>query len=174
MSNKLFVLALSTAVIGGTSAIVWHNYNEPPEKTVIRKLRYVEPKREPLKSRLTATCPKNKIDTIKLYNDNDKIWKKSHDEFFQLPGVIKINERRFKGREDVLPASAILIDNTDTQIVEFITCSGKPTTLTVDEIRLLDTYFIGQNNKGWIKLMKKDKKGRYRTISKAVTDIHLR
>jgi len=168
-----------SGVIGCSAlGIYWYHSSNTSsaEPVVIRKLKHVVPvTRNPLKDRQSSSCPENKLKSLRLKHNDITQWKKTHEEFFTLDMIQVSEERRLKGGKEILPLTALLTEAEDTLYIDFTDCRGRTVTLSIGEIdRGKNHHFLGLNNKGMMKLMKRDKKGRYLTMVKAVTEINLR
>ena len=175
MNNKNLTLIFSSVVVGFVLASAGYYYiSDSPDEKVLRKLKYAEP--NPLKDKRVSAmpCSDERISSLRVKYNEDLLWEKTHEEFFAMDEILTLDHRRLKGRKQVLPLLDLLQGRDGVQFIDFIDCGGKKTALSVAEIKQSpDDYFLGENNKGWLKLMRRDEKPRYNTIEKAIVYIHV-
>jgi len=177
MNKKLIALIIIGAASSSALTIYWYKSANTAESKVVRKLQYVTPKPaqpNPLKSQQAAKCPEHRLKRLRLqYNGND-IWKKTHEELFQLEQTLTVDEKRLKGTNKVIPLISLIDKDKNIEFVDVTVCDGNTKTIPMEQIDQAESpYYLGLNKRGWLKVMKKDK-SRYATHSKAVVEINLR
>jgi hypothetical protein len=178
MNKKTLTLLISGAIVGTALSAYWYTTTLPEERKVIRKLRYVEPKvpqKNPLKSQQAIQCPEKRLKTLRVLSNGNEIWRKTHEELFEMDQVIYSEEKRLKGTNQIIPLTSLIPADTKIVFIDVTDCKGITKNLSIKVISQPEfTYYLGLNRKGWLKVMRKDERARYTTYSKAVIEINLR
>ena len=119
------------------------------------------------------SCSDSVVFSLRLKRNDNLVWKKTHDELFNLPEAIPSTDKRFLDK-DVMPLLALLKNQPKFTSIEVIPCDDNNITLNYAQIKnSKDFYYLSQNNKNRMKLLKQQNRYDRITVKRNVIDINL-
>lgn len=119
------------------------------------------------------SCADTVVFSLRLKHNDKLVWTKTHEELFNLPIAIPSTDNRFRDK-NIVPLKALLVDYEAIKSIEAIPCDGEVTSIKYDEIlNSKDFYYLGQNNRGRMKLLKQINDYDHKTIKRNVIDLNI-
>ena len=119
------------------------------------------------------SCSDSVVFSLRLKLNGQTLWTRSDAQLFNMPEAVPTQDRRFPGKH-IMPLAALLTGHDKIKSVEAIPCDGKPVALSAEDIlQHPDIYYIGQNRKNRLKLLKYIGDRKYLTLKRNLIDINL-
>ena len=119
------------------------------------------------------SCDDSIVFSLRLKLNGTVLWSKTHAELFSMPQAIPSTDNRFR-EKNIMPIKALLSDFENIKSIEVIPCDAESVTISYAEIKnSKDFYYLGQNYKNRMKLLKQINNYDHLTIMRNVIDINI-
>ncbi|MFK5947808.1 MAG: hypothetical protein QM500_03425 [Methylococcales bacterium] len=157
-SKKVFALIGISLFVGATGWYYYANKNSDMQHGV---------------GVMDLSCSDNVVFSLRLKLDDDVQWTKTHNELLSMVEAEATLDRRFQGQR-IMPLAALLKPYGNASAIEVTPCDGENISIGYSEVMSApDLYFLGQNKRKRMKLLKYIGDRKYATLKRNVIDINL-
>lgn len=161
-TNKNTVIIIALLLLPGISAIGAYSYFSKAPKNKRHGVGIQE-----------LSCDDSVVFSLRLKHNGKLVWTKTHEEFFNLPIAIPSTDNRFRDK-NIVPLRSLLGDYEPVESIEAIPCDGEAVTIDYKEIlNSNDFYYLGQNHRGRMKLLKQINEYDHLTIKRNMIDLNI-